>query len=308
MDVVTIGHASVDRVKIGGTKNVQLGGAAVYSAMAAKIFSDTGLVSRVGGDFTPDFERIINKAGIDTAGLRKVRGRSSYFSIDYDKYGGATYRDYNLNVGIHIRPEDMPLSYLSAKAFHIAPMSATKQGHFLDTLRKKSPESLISLNTHVGYFARYKKDIIKLISKVDVFTVNDEEATKLTGTKRVEFAINVLKKTKHRLIVVTIGVIGCIIIKDGEINFFPSVYQPGIVDLTGCGDAFAGSFTSSYIKTRDELKSANIANSVASITATGWNFRAISSLKFKTLENFQKFVFSRQRKLRKHQWSIEHFF
>ncbi len=308
MDIVTIGHTSIDRVKIGGTKNVQLGGAAVYSAMATKIFSDTGLVSRVGEDFTPDFEAILKKAGIDTTGLKKVRGRSSYFAIDYDKYGGATYRDYNLNVGIHIRPEDVPESYLGAKAFHIAPMSASKQMHFLDLLRKRSPEALISLNTHVGYFPRYKKDIIKLISKVDIFTLNDEEATKLTGTKRVEFAVNVLKKTKHRLIIVTIGVIGCVIIKDGEINFFPSVYQPEIVDLTGCGDAFAGSFISSYIKTHDELKSANIANSVASITATGWNFKAIGSLKFKTLENFQKFVFSRQKKLQKHQWSIEHFF
>lgn len=308
MDAVTIGHTSVDRVKIGGNKNVQLGGAAVYSAMAAKIFSDTGIVSRVGEDFTPDFEKILNRAGIDTKGLKKVKGRSTYFAIDYDKYGSATYRDYNLNVGIHIRPEDVPASYLRAKAFHIAPMSASKQGHFLDLLKERAPEALISLNTHEGYFARYRKDIIKLISKVDVFTVNDEEAKKLTGTKRVEFAINVLKKTKHRLIVVTIGVIGCIVIKDGETNFFPSVYQPSIVDLTGCGDAFAGAFISSYIKTQNELKSANIANSVASINATGWNFKAISNLKFKDLENFQKFVFSRQKKLQKHQWSIEHFF
>ncbi len=308
MDVVTIGHTSIDRVKICGTKNVQLGGAAVYSAMAAKIFSDTGLVSRVGEDFTPDFGKILSRAGINTAGIKKVKGKSSYFSIDYDKHGVATYRDYDLNVGTHIRPGDVPGAYLDAKAFHIAPMSASKQGRFLDLLRKKSPEGFISLNTHVGYFARYKKDIMKLISKVDVFTINDEEAVKLTGTKRVEFAVNALKKTRHRLIVVTIGVIGCIIIKDGEINFFPSVYQPGIVDLTGCGDAFAGAFISSYIKTRDELKSANIANSVASIAATGWNFKAIGSLKFKTLENFQKFVFSRQRKLQKHQWSIEHFF
>ena len=308
MDVVTIGHTSVDRVKIGGTRNVQLGGAAVYSAMAAKIFSDTGIVSRVGGDFTPDFEKTLTRAGIDTSGLKKVKGKSTYFSIDYDKHGGATYRDYNLNVGIHIRPTDMPESYLDAKAFHIAPMSASKQSSFLELLKKKSPEAFISLNTHEGYFARYRKDILKLISKVDVFTINDEEATLLTGTKRPEFAIKVLKKTKHNLIIVTIGVTGCVVIKEGETNFFPSVYQADIVDLTGCGDAFAGSFISSYIKTHDELKSANIANSVASINATGWNFKATGNLKFKTLEKFQEFVFSRQRKLQKHQWSIEHFF
>jgi sugar/nucleoside kinase (ribokinase family) len=308
MDVVTIGHTSADRVTIGGKRNIQLGGAAVYSAMASKIFSDTGIVSRVGEDFTPNFEKLLKRAGIDTHGLKKVKGKSSYFSIDYDKYGGATYRDYGINVGIHIRPQDVPGLYLNAKAFHIAPMSASKQNNFLKFIRKKSKDAFVSLNTHQGYFARYKKDITKLISKVDVFTINDEEATMLTGTKRPEFAIKVLKKAKHNLIIVTIGVTGCVVIKEGETNFFPSVYQPDIVDLTGCGDAFAGSFISSYIKTRDELKSANIANSVASINATGWNFKAISSLAFKTLESFQEFVFSRQRKLQKHQWSIEHFF
>jgi sugar/nucleoside kinase (ribokinase family) len=295
MDVVTIGHTSADRVTIGGKKNIQLGGAAVYSAMASKIFNDTGIVSRVGEDFNPDFEKLLKREEIDIGGLKKVKGKSSYFSIDYDKYGGATYRDYGIN-------------YLNARAFHIAPMSASKQNNFLKFIRKKSKGAFVSLNTHQGYFARYKKDITKLISKVDVFTINDEEATMLTGTKRPEFAIKALKKAKHNLIIVTIGVTGCIVIKDGETNFFPSVYQPDIVDLTGCGDAFAGSFISSYIKTQDELKSANIANSVASINATGWNFKAISNLKFKTLEKFQEFVFSRQRKLQKHQWSIEHFF
>ncbi len=308
MDVVTIGHTSADRVTIGGKKKVQLGGAAVYSAMASKIFSDTGIVSRVGEDFNPDFEKLLKRAEIDIRGLKKVKGKSSYFSIDYDKYGGATYRDYGINVGKFIRPPDVPSSYLNAKAFHIAPMSASKQNNFLKFIRNESKDAFVSLNTHQGYFARYKKEITKLISKVDVFTINDEEATMLTGTKRPEFAIKALKKARHNLIIVTIGVTGCVVIKDGETNFFPSVYQADIVDLTGCGDAFAGSFISSYIKTEDELKSANIANSVASINATGWNFKAISSLKFKTLEKFQEFVFSRQRKLQKHQWSIEHFF
>ncbi len=85
MDVVTVGHTSADRVTIGGKKNIQLGGAAVYSAMASKIFNDTGIVSRVGEDFNPNFERILNRAEIDTRGLKKVAGKSSYFSIDYEK-------------------------------------------------------------------------------------------------------------------------------------------------------------------------------------------------------------------------------
>jgi sugar/nucleoside kinase (ribokinase family) len=307
MEVVTIGHASLDKVKINNKEKTQLGGAAVYSAMGAKIFSKVGVVSRVGNDFPVEFYSVLRNANIDTMGLKKVRGKSTFFAIEYDKDGVASYTNYKLNVGMFIRPEDIPPKYLQAKAFHIAPMAATKQRIFLNFLRNKS-YGLISLNTHVGYFLKYKNDILDLISDVDVFTINDEEAMRLTGTKRIEYALNVLKKTRHNLIVVTIGFIGSVVIENGEMTFFPSVYQPRIVDLTGCGDAFAGSFICSYTKTGDALKSANIANSVASIAATGWNFQAIKSLRFKTVEHFQEFIFSRQRKLSKNQRSIEHFF
>lgn len=305
MDIVTIGHASLDRVKTGGAENLQLGGAAVYSAMASKIFSDTGIVSRVGRDFPAEFYSLLRKAGIDTFGLKKVPGKSASFSIEYDKDGAAKYNSYELNVGIHIRPEDIPNSYLRAKAFHIAPMAASKQKIFLEFLRKNSG-ALVSLNTHIGYFLKYKKEIAELISGADVFTINDEEAMRLTGTRSIEHSLNALKRIEHKLIIVTMGVYGSIAIEK-EITFFPSVYQAKTVDLTGCGDAFAGSFISSYLKTRDALKSANIANSVASIVATDWNFQAIKNLKFKSLEKFQEFIVSKLRR-RKTQRGMEHFF
>ncbi len=306
MDVVTIGHTSVDRVNIGGSKNVQLGGAAVYSAMAAKTFSDTGIVSRVGRDFSPDYEKTLTRAGIDTRGLKKVNGKSSYFTINYGKHGSATYGNYDLNVGIHIRPSDIPTPYRDAKAFHIAPMAPSKQRKFIEYIRKNF-DGIVSLNTHMGYMNR-RKDVLKLLADVDIFTLNDEEALALTKTKRIELALNALKKEKHNLIAITIGSIGSGVLEGRELTFFPSVTQPKIKDLTGCGDAFAGSFISSYIKTENPLKAANIASSIASINATDWNFKAIRTLKFKEIQAFQEFIFSRQRKLQKHQWSLEHFF
>lgn len=307
MDVVTIGHASIDRVKIGGRENLQLGGAAVYSALGAKIFSQAGIVSRVGGDFPVEFYSLLKSAEIDTLGLHKVRGKSTTFTIEYDREGFAEYRDYSLNVGVHIRPEDIPSRYLDARAFHLAPMAASKQKLFLNFLRNKTG-ALISLNSHIGYFMKYKSELLELIPRVDVFTINDEEAMRLTGSKSLEHALNAFKRMEHNLVIITMGPYGSIIIERGEINFMPSVFQPKIVDLTGCGDAFAGSFMAAYLRTSDPLRAAIIANSVASITATDWNFTAIKNLKFKSMEHFQEFVVSHQRKLSKHQKSIEHYF
>lgn len=304
MDVVTIGHVSIDKVRINEKEKIQLGGAAVYSAMAAKIFAHTGVVSRVGEDFPYRFLALLKKYGINIEGLKKVRGRSTNFKIEYDEDGIAKYTEYKLNVGKYIRPSDIPKTYLKAEAFHLAPMAATKQQKFIDFLKKRG--GIISLNTHIGFLPRYRRKLLELIPQVDIFTLNEEEALKITNAKRLEYAIKFLKKIEHEFIIVTLGVIGSVVI-DKDVTFFPSVYQPKVIDLTGCGDAFAGAFLASFIRTKDPLKSANIANSVASLVASNWNFKEIKNLKFFSLDRFQEYIFSRQRKIRKMQFSIDSF-
>ncbi len=307
MDVVSVGHLSMDMVKIKGKEKSQLGGGVVYSAMASKLFGRTGAVSRVGADFPPRFLGRLKKAGIDISGIKRVRGKSTSFSIEYEEDGTANYTGYALNTGIFIRPEDIPTRYLRAKAFHIAPLAPTKQKRFVEFLRDNF-FGLVSLNTHIAYFTKYKKTLFELPAMVDIFTLNDQEAMRLTDTRSLEHALNVLKKVKHNLIIVTMGTYGSIAIEGGEINFLPSLYQPKVVDLTGCGDAFAGAFAIVYTKTGDVLKSANVANNVASLTATGWNFSAIENLSFKSIEAFYEYVVSRQRGLGKKQRLIEQFF
>ena len=304
MDVVTIGHVSIDKVKINEKEKTQLGGAAVYSAMAAKIFAHTGVVSRVGEDFPYKFLALLKKYGINIEGLKKVRGRSTNFKIEYDEDGIAKYTEYKLNVGKYIRPSDIPKTYLKAEAFHLAPMAATKQQKFIDFLKKRG--GIVSLNTHIGFLPRYRRKLLELIPQVDIFTLNEEEALKITNAKRLEYAIKFLKKIEHEFIIVTLGVIGSVVI-DKDVTFFPSVYQPKVIDLTGCGDAFAGAFLASFIRTKDPLKSANIANSVASLVASNWNFKGVKNLKFSSLDRFQEYIFSRQRKIRKMQFSIDSF-
>ncbi len=303
--IVTIGHASIDKVIVGKEERTQLGGAAVYSAFASKIFEKTGIVTRVGKDFPVEYINMLRRHGIDTLGLRRVKGKSTSFVIEY-KENIANYLEYKINVGVFLKPEDIPKLYLDAQGFHLAPMAATKQIKFVNYIRRRS-YGIISLNTHENYFKRYRKEILKLIDKVDIFTMNDEEAKKLTNSKSLEHSVNVLKRKKHNIIVITMGVFGSIVIENGEINYSPSLFQPKIVDLTGCGDAYAGAFLACYIKTEDAVKSANIANTVASLVATDWSFEAIKNLKFKSIEEFQEHVVSRQRKISKNQLSLEHF-
>jgi ribokinase len=307
LDIVTIGHTSIDRIDVGGESKKQLGGAAVYSAMAAKIFGRTGIVSRVGRDFPPSFLKILTEAGISTTGIRKLNGKSTLFEIEYDGDGTAHYKGFKLNAGRNIQPKDIPLSFLNARGFHIAPMNPGKQGRIVDFLRDKT-YAVVSLNTYMGYAKPHKKALLDLMRRADIFTINDDEAMILADAKTFEHAMKKLKKTPHNNVIITMGVFGSIVLTGGEINFFPAVYQEKIVDLTGCGDSFAGSFLSAYLKTDDPYKAANIANSVAGLNATDWNYQALKPLEFKNLERFQLFITSRQRRLKKKQKMLEAFF
>jgi sugar/nucleoside kinase (ribokinase family) len=306
-DIVTIGHTSIDHVEIGGEKKKQLGGAAVYSAMAAKVFAKTGIVSRVGRDFPPSFLKILTEANISTTGIRKLQGKSTSFEIEYDNQDTAHYKGFKLNAGRNISAKDIPLSFLKARGFHIAPMNPGKQRRIVDFLREKT-FAVVSLNTYMGYAEKYKKALIELMGAVDIFTINDDEAIKLMDSRNLESALKKLKKTPHNLTIVTMGVYGSVVVSESELNFFSSVYQENPVDFTGCGDAFAGSFLSSYIKTGDPYKSANIANGIASLNATDWNFQPLKPREFKSIERFQLFIASRQRRLKKKQKMLETFF
>jgi len=306
-DLVTIGHTSIDQVEIGGVAKKQLGGAAVYSAMAAKVFARTGIVSRVGRDFPPSFLKILTEANISTTGIRKLEGKSTFFDIVYDDDCAAHYKDFKLNAGRNIAASDIPRSFLKAKGFHIAPMNPGKQRRIVDFLREKT-FAVVSLNTYMGYAEKYKKALIELMGMVDIFTINDDEAIKLMDARNLEESLKKLKKTPHNLVIVTLGVFGSVAVSGGEINFFPGVYQESPVDFTGCGDSFAGSYLASYLKSGDPYKAANIANGVASLNATDWNFQPLKPREFKSIEAFQLFIASRQCRLKKKQKMLESYY
>ncbi len=307
MDAVTVGHTSIDRVKLRGRERLQAGGAAVYSALAAKTFCRCGIVSRVGSDYPGSFLRELERWGVDTSGIKRVSGKSTRFEIEYTPSGQAHYTGYHLGAGRSLKKEDIPSRYLTAKAYHIAPMSPKKQKDFVEYLREHT-YSIISLNTHVSYFKNHRREVMELIGMVDIFTLNDHEAMRLTLSPSLEHAISTLKKQKHGIIVVTLGMYGSIVLENGEVSFSPSVVQSRVVDLTGCGDAFAGAFLASYIETEDAVKSANIANSIAAINASDWSFRAISALRFRSIEAFQRYVVFRQLMQGERQSNLDSFY
>ena len=69
------------------------------------------------------------------------------------------------------------------------------------------------------------------------------------------------------LIIITAGEKGCYVFKDEQLKFIPG-YPAKVVDTVGAGDAFSAAFLNFYMKTKDALQAADIANQLGAFVAS----------------------------------------
>src|SRR5699024_7659836 len=94
-------------------------------------------------------------------------------------------------------------------------------------------------------------ELLKVISKVDVITINDEEARQLTGEYSLVNAAQKIKKMGPEYIVIKKGENGALLFHKDEVFFAPALPLKEVFDPTGAGDTFAGGFTGYLAKTED---------------------------------------------------------
>ena len=95
---------------------------------------------------------------------------------------------------------------------------------------------------------RHKPHFLDLVkTKLDITFANEQEIMSLMNVKRLEDAVDFLKKIK-KLVVITRGEKGALAIKDNNVTECLSKKNLKIVDLTGAGDLFASGFLDGYIK------------------------------------------------------------
>src|SRR6266487_14634 len=83
--VLIVGSVAIDSVKtpLGEVDDV-LGGAAVYSSVAASFFAPVGIVGVVGEDFPPEHLDFLRSRGVDLHGLQVQPGKTFRWKGFYD--------------------------------------------------------------------------------------------------------------------------------------------------------------------------------------------------------------------------------
>jgi 2-dehydro-3-deoxygluconokinase len=275
-----VGHISIDTVENMHGTRTQPGGGALYAAIAAKTLNvPTALVSAIGKDFT--YHDCFQ--GLDASGIRTLNMPTTRFHIQYNKNWDDTYLKASSGAGARITPSQIPARLLTPHSIiHIAPLKPAKALKILNSIRRRSPETKISISTWIGYTnqPRNRKLLAKLAAQVDFFMLNEFEAKALTQTSSISLA---LERIKTDRLVITMGKLGAIISGTNiEPQMMPATLLPArkTVDTTGAGDTWNGAFLAAYAATQDLMKAVTVASVISSLKCQQWGFKALQKLTF----------------------------
>jgi ribokinase len=285
-----IGNVSIDRIENVNGVRVQPGGAALYAAIAAKtLFPDVHLISRIGRDYK--FIDVLDL--FNSENVKMYNMPSTSFNIKYNERWEAKFLKVDYGAGSRITSRILPLNLLGDQVtIHISPMRVKKVVKIIDKIRKESPDTMISINTWLGYIQEGKKSreaLKKLALKVDFFILNDSEAKALTQTSSVSTALRLLKANN---LVVTLGELGAIISNENGMQMIPALSSPigRVVDTTGAGDTWCGAFLAAYKLTENLMKSVTVASIISSIKCSGWGFNKLKNLHFRELDDVIEYI------------------
>jgi len=250
--LVIVGTVAFDAIEtpFGKTDKI-LGGAATFIGLAASQFKVKGaIVSVVGGDFPKEYITMLESKGLDVSGIEIVENGKTFF------WSGKYSHDMNtrdtlvtdLNVLADFKPV-VPEAYRKSKVVMLGNLHPLVQLSVIEQMTKKP--KLIILDTMNFWMDNAMDDLMKVIAKVDVITINDEEARQLSGEYSLVVAAKKIMKMGPKYVVIKKGEHGALLFHKKEVFFAPALPLKEVFDPTGAGDTFAGGFAGYIAKTKD---------------------------------------------------------
>ncbi|MDB4402152.1 PfkB family carbohydrate kinase [Algibacter sp.] len=260
--LVIVGTVAFDAIEtpFGKTDKI-LGGAATYIGLAASHFNvNAAAVSVVGGDFPKEYLDLLSNKNIDVSGIEIVKEGKTFF------WSGKYHNDMNsrdtlvteLNTLADFNPV-VPKGYKDAEVVMLGNLHPIVQSSVLDQMTKKP--KLVILDTMNFWMDCALDDLLNVIKRVDVITINDEEARQLTGEYSLVVAARKIHEMGPKYVVIKKGEHGALLFHNAHVFYAPALPLEEVFDPTGAGDTFAGGFAGYIAKTGD-VSFENMKNAV----------------------------------------------
>lgn len=289
--LLVVGTVAFDAIEtpFGKTDKI-LGGAATYISLSASQFGiKSGIVSVVGGDFPKEYLKKLNTRNINTDGVEIVENGKTFF------WKGKYHNDLNtrdtlitdLNVLANFNPI-VPVEYLNTEFLMLGNLHPAVQMAVIKQIPVRP--KLVVLDTMNFWMDNTLDELMQVIAKIDVITINDEEARQLSGEYSLVRAALKIHKMGPKYVVIKKGEHGALIFNNGDVFFAPALPLEEVFDPTGAGDTFAGGFIGYLTKTQDisfeNMKRAVISGSnLASFCVEKFGTERMESLTQEEIQN-----------------------
>lgn len=252
MSLLVVGTVAFDAIEtpFGKTDKI-IGGAATYISLSASYFTKKiNLVSVVGDDFPQDTIKMLQSKGVNSEGLQILKGQKTFF------WSGKYHNDMNsrdtlvteLNVLADFNPV-VPASFQGSEFLMLGNLTPVVQEKVLDQL--KSRPKLVVLDTMNFWMDVALDDLKRVLKKIDVLTINDEEARQLSKEHSLVKAAQKILAMGPKYLIIKKGEHGALLFDKEQVFFAPALPLEDVFDPTGAGDTFAGGFIGYLASTND---------------------------------------------------------
>ena len=262
MSLLIVGTVAFDElITPFGESGKILGGSGTYAGLSASNFmDDINIVSVVGEDFPEEHLSNFRKKGISTEGINVVKGGKTFF------WKGKYHNDMNtrdtldtqLNVLADFNPV-IPESFRKSEFLMLGNLTPAVQMNVLDQMEERP--KLVILDTMNFWMDIAMDELRAVLKKIDVLTINDEEARQLSGEYSLVKAAQKIFEMGPKYLIIKKGEHGALLFGEGEVFFAPALPLEEVFDPTGAGDTFAGGFIGHLAHTRD-ISFANMKRAV----------------------------------------------
>lgn len=220
------------------------GGAGIYALVGARLWTDNvQLVCGVGHDYKNIMGSWYDANNISMDSLREVEHKTPINEIYYDteeerieipEFGADHYKKFET------KPEEFN-QFINQSDSAVYVFRNTEEKFWKELLKTENKKAFILWEiAGDACYPNELENITKILRKIDVFSLNFEEASSIFNMTDYDEIVERLHKLNVPLIFLRLGKRGQIFLKNGETIFIPSLKTNKVEDVTGGGNSSSG--------------------------------------------------------------------
>ena len=264
--VLIVGSVAYDNIETPyATGERILGGSASYAGLAASYYAPVRMVGVIGNDFAAsDIDRL-KARDIDVEGIETDDTGPTFFwrGKYYENFNKRDTLELQLNVFASFQPK-IPESYKDSPFLMLGNIHPQLQAEVLAAARGKP----FTIADTIDFWIETEKEaLLQLIKNIDLFIINDDEATLLTGEPDYISAGRKLIQIGPKIAIVKKGSHGAYLFHPEGMFAIPAYPVTDLRDPTGAGDSFAGALLG-YLAAKNDTSFAAIKKAMLYATVT----------------------------------------